>query len=179
MILCNRCYKDLVITCNQCGKKALRKNNNFFLIEENTMVCNDCCKLYYDNCEQCGNFKRKEKIVFINQSLNDSFKKIPIKKTCKNCLEHLEIDYEYCHTCKSAIINPVENSFIYLYNEEVICKECLKKEHNKGQYFIEFPATINKIKNSYDIYYTTTAITSLNLNWIIDGTGTIREIHNG
>jgi hypothetical protein len=153
LFLCNHCYKEIIITCDRCGKKELkRKIEGWRTVEDGRIVCCDCVQLYYDDCKKCGSFKPKEKIVHITQSLDDPSKKIPIKKICKDCLKNLEIDYEYCDTCKIAIINPVMDDFIYLYNHETICKKCLRHEHDKGQYLIDF--TIKEVL--YTISYTDT-----------------------
>ena len=159
MLLCNHCYKELVVTCSHCGKVASRgRNNDWLMVEEivggGGIVCHECALTYYDNCKHCGNYKLKEKIIHITQSMDDLSKKIPTRKVCKDCLEYLEIDYKYCHTCKNAIINPNEDDFIYLYNDEIICKKCLKSEYEKGQYQIDFKI-INEIKGvPFTISYT-------------------------
>jgi len=138
---CPRCFNGVTIICADCGKRVHRERGAYKEVLGGNYVCDTCFTNNYDQCDNCGYGIRKENVIKFHHG-----------KFCKSCLEADETIYRYCMTCRCGSTeenDDYETRYVTLDNHETICKSCLKKEMDKGQYLLDLPDPKKKDLSEY------------------------------
>jgi len=155
---CESCYYDRVSTCSECGREV---NSGEIFYFENETLCESC---YVDNivsCDNCGTEIRFDDAFSIdgNHYCNDNCAEKDGYKECKTCHnlvhenESIEVNgNHYCDDncaekdgykeCKTCYELKKETIHLDMSNEQ-ICKECLQKEIDRNQNFLDFENKIS------------------------------------